>query len=422
MSEIKQYKTCPVCGHHNWCGYWHKSNSELPNATLHTCHYVEGSPQGEVLGADGKTYVLIKELKSRDGWILESKEQRDEERRLWAERNGNGWRRVTDPVRGHALLAKRDTMEQARREATVLPNEKLDVAYRCVMQQLTLLPEHRNKLLEDGWTDDMIKRYHVCSMPLPDKQRWVMEREHRKTSELVLPWRYQIVELLQKEVGEDLTGIPGFYLAKTADRSTGEVIERWRMAGPTGMMFFSKDVNGHYFGAQIRLDVVNSGGKYRGWSTNPEKTDKNGNQLYPHGTYLPVQPGFIYNPEKDDPCTVYITEGFKKGAIGNETLHVPFVHLPGVGNFAYVVNSYDERTNVAAYLRKIGTQTIVIAYDADKGVNSYVLKHEGNLAREMQEYGFRVQLASWNPAFGKGLDDLLKNGLRPLTEPYHEES
>ena len=421
MSEIKQYKTCPICGHHNWCGFWYKTDSEIPNAVLHTCHYVEGTPQGEVLGADGKTYVLIKELKSRDGWILEPKEQRDQERRIWAEKNRGGWHRVTDSVPKQSTV-KRNTEQRHNREATVLPNEKLDIAYRCVMKQLALLPEHRNKLLEDGWTDEMIKKYHVCSMPLPDKQRWTLEREKKYCSNMALPWRYQIVEKLQKEIGENLSGIPGFSLAKTADRTTGEVIEKWRMAGPSGMMFFSRDVNGHYFGAQIRLDVVTSGGKYRGWSTNPEKTDKNGNPLYPHGTYLPVQPGFICDPERDSVDTVYITEGFKKAAVGNEVLHVPIVHLPGVGNFSYIVNSYDKRTNVAAYLRKLGTKSIVIAYDADKGVNSNVLKHEGNLAREMQEYGFQVQLASWNPAFGKGLDDLLKNGLRPIVEPYHEES
>jgi hypothetical protein len=58
----------------------------------------------------------------------------------------------------------------------------------------------------------------------------------------------------------------------------------------------------------------------------------------------------------------------------------------------------------------------VIAYDSDKCVNEAVLMYETRLSQLLLGRGFQIALASWNPGFGKGLDDILSINVRPTYE------
>lgn len=544
MSDVKEFKTCPICGHHGWCGWSRSRNPQTPDAILYCCHYQDGNKGDLVVGQDGVTYVMVKENSEGDGWVLVTKEQDEENQRKWRESRGlfpvfskcpicgsentctsfspkespdttlymckgicngkkgaivagkngtryhiikqakNGdWMLETEEQRKasrqkwkeeHAYgVTRRDrsgndasgayeavnayktaymksaapakenpkeepvattrivTPERVIREnpeisrqsrivydERLLPNEKLDRVYRTLIDMLTLLPEHREKLHADGWTDEWIQKYHIVSLPMTDKARWELEHSGEKQHPgSILPWRWQIVKKLQSVFGEDLSGIPGFYRAKTADRETGEIIYKWRMAGASGMMFFSQDCKGHIFGAQIRVDK-NVTGKYLAWSTDPMRTNDNGVQLYPDGTKLFDQAGIFYEPEHDTSYVAYVTEGVKKAAIGHEFKHCPFIPLTGVGKVSLLFENRDSSLIMADYLKSIGTKMIIFAFDSDKIKNEKVLKSEQKAVALAKEYGFKVGVADWTmyASYCKGLDDLLIKGLDCLYE------
>lgn len=418
------FPSCPVCGGSYSCSRFPAKQSNIPNAWLYNCHGItKGKPKMEFAGKDGQGYHLIKESRY-GGWLLETVEQNRKGINVWRAQN-NKSAVSTDVEVGdnpeviiqsseHRIVKTPEERVIVPKPNNLLPNKQLHEAYKTVIRMLHLLPEHRAKLHKDGWTDELIEEYQIVSMPLTDKERWLRQKNGDYNSpEMKLPWRYQVVEAVQAVMGDDLTGIPGFYEPETADRKTGEIIRKWRMAGPTGMMFFSRDIKGHFFGAQIRLDNPGKSGKYLAWSTNPDKTDKYGNQMYPNGTSLPVQAGFIYHPERDNTGIAYITEGMKKGVIGNYHKKYPFVILPGVNQFSAITDNPDETLNIAKYLKEIGVRTIIVAYDADKAVNENVLRHEHGVAEMMHQLGFTVYLADWtiHRTYCKGLDDLLNMGL-----------
>lgn len=519
MADIREFQTCPICGHHYWCASVPAKNSNVPNALLYLCHYQEGKSGDIITGCDGVKYVLIRQNKNGDGWLLETLAQKVEGQRIWRQqtirdhlfsecpvcggknscysfpaknryveqavlficrgikdgrknmrvtgRDGISYRMIKQSDDGWMLESVEQYRENARiwsrhcngdasygtekirqpensaaeeqkqlqtgapeircfsvQDTTGAPSERrasgrlrtnteLDKAYRAVTGLLQLLPEHRKKLHTDGWTDELIAKHRIVSMPLPDKKRWELGKSGMLSLEQKrMPWRKEIVEEVQRVVGNDLTGIPGFYEPETVDRETGEILKVWRMAGPTGMLFFSRDVQGHMFGAQIRIDGVEKQ-KYRAWSTNPEKEDRYGKPLYPNGTGLPVQAGFIYDPERDRSGVAYITEGYKKGVIGNYYKRYPFITLPGVGQFSAIVNHPDKQLNIAEFLKRIGVQIIIVAYDSDKVVNRNVLRNEEGVIELMKQYGFRVGVADWSMhrAYCKGFDDLMVMGL-----------
>lgn len=442
MGSFKQFKVCPVCGHKLWCT-WSPSNDPLhPNDIGIFCHYIEPPKKGGVVqGADGGSYIGISPFS--DGWIFRkqgtvAEEQarkkawiEDRKRRgLWEERGDNqystGWVRVgssqsqkkpetveVQSIQPEFGIVKPKTPKELG--IKIRSNADLDQAYRVVARMLHLLPKHKEKMLEDGWSIDLLKENDVVSFPMPDRQRWQMQHDHISSEQFALPWRKEIVKAVQCAVGEDLSGIPGFYLAEI--HKNGVVTREWRMAGPeSGILFFSNDVQGHYFGAQIRLDQVTSKkGKYRPLSTNPEKVNEAGKPYFPGGTMLPEQPGIVYYPERDDSTVAYVTEGRKKAVIGNDRLHLPIVSLSGVGKFAYL-DIQEGELNMIQYLKKQGTRIVVVAYDADKAVNQKVLQSEQRLVKLLKQEGFRVAIANWNPRFGKGLDDILVKGIYPTYE------
>lgn len=516
---IREFQTCPICGHHRWCGL-----VTQPNGTdLYFCHYQDGPAGSIISGADGIEYVCVKENKNGDGWLLVTKQQRDADRQEWLKQNGKSGNLDSCPIcRGqrtctafpsknapdvllhlchgikggkpkglvtgldgkrYYLIKERDdgsflceSKEDHDKEVaafkqkqmwrmpdgTLVPpdsmkrqvvqekpavsqtativtpereivkpanmkktvpdtdsdhlrsNEDLHTVYQAMIRHLRLLPEHRELLLSDGWTEELISEYQVVSMPLPDKERWNMEKEKKRSGYFVLPWRNKLVELIQEEVGEDLSGVPGFYQLDQLDRETGELIPKWRLAGHNGILFFSRDIKGHTFGAQIRKDVVKPGqSRYTWLSTNPLTENSAGQQLYPNGTSQPVQAAICYRPEKDQSYVAYVTEGFKKGVIGNYYKKAPFIALPGVGQTNAILQNRDEDLIISEYLKKLGTRIIIFAFDADKAKNVNVLRFQYQGLLKMREQGFQIGVADWSmhAAYAKGIDDLLSKGL-----------
>jgi len=103
---------------------------------------------------------------------------------------------------------------------------------------------------------------------------------------------------------------------------------------------------------------------------------------------------------------VWITEGLLKADAAAFFLGVPVIGVPGVGAW---------RAGLPL-VRKTCPERVVVAYDADLRTNEFAAQQERALVRELLDWGCRVFLARWDPALGKGIDDLLAGGGRPKIE------
>jgi hypothetical protein len=109
---------------------------------------------------------------------------------------------------------------------------------------------------------------------------------------------------------------------------------------------------------------------------------------------------------------VVATEGEHKSNISSARLKMPFIGVPGVGNWKEVVTT----------VKEWGTKKIAIAYDMDSlkseqsvnGKNQQVFDHLVEFAKEMLQLGIEVVIWTWNVSDGKGLDDVLLAGKLPI--------
>ena len=97
----------------------------------------------------------------------------------------------------------------------------------------------------------------------------------------------------------------------------------------------------------------------------------------------------------------------------NEILRCPVVALPGVQTYSKLFEEENQSDkSMVQFLIEKGMQYMVIVYDADKRVNETVLASESNAIQMCKENGVSTLIGEWNPAFGKGADDMLIQGNR----------
>jgi hypothetical protein len=62
------------------------------------------------------------------------------------------------------------------------------------------------------------------------------------------------------------------------------------------------------------------------------------------------------------------------------------------------------------------TVTVHLAFDTDWRTNTHVAKAPGHVALALTAAGFDVPVEDWDPAQGKGIDDLLAAGHAPVLQ------
>ena len=112
--------------------------------------------------------------------------------------------------------------------------------------------------------------------------------------------------------------------------------------------------------------------------------------------------------------SVYITEGEKKAMVANKLLHRPVVSIPGVSTFRRLfVEEEGCDISLMEALRLHGMMEAVLVFDADKNTNANVLRQEAEAVKEFMSKGLSIAIGEWNPAWGKGLDDVLLTSVQP---------
>lgn len=294
---------------------------------------------------------------------------------------------------------------------------RLNTVYRAFLSLLKLEPEHRQYLASEGFSDSLIAKWMIVSIPESDFYRYQMGRAYSSVNE----WRKETCRKLVAAVGE-LDGVPGF--KKNKDGS-------WTYCGYGGILFPLLNAKGQMYALRLRVNCrwhdkdgfPISEERYKADPEHGSQTGKyvNFTSWGKDGCKIGCRPGvFIPRIPKGqalDASTVWCTEGEKKSIIGGEYLRSIFIDVPGVSSYRLLSNKDSEGLSLLDRLWNIGVNNIVVAYDADKETNQMVLNAEAGFVNLLTEKGFRVFVADWDINIGKGIDDLLRNGGTPSVTP-----
>lgn len=345
------------------------------------------------------------------------------------------------------IIPKRVVYEPA--EEQIADADRLNQVYRTFLSILRVEEKHRQKLAKE-WgeaTKNMMSQWNIKSIPPVDFQRM-------KSAERFVNFsRKRILNELIAEVGEPKY-VPGFYQT---------VKGTWAFAGMSGIAYPIYDTNKRIIRIRVCDDYPDYDGKWEGesgtfhhqwedgnhkWTfigketkeaivlptgVNPtgkaknkyknfssfserrnEETKKIENALK-FGAKAPARAG-VYFSEGDSFEVVNATEGEKKSIVANRIMHRPTIALPGVGTWS-VLFSPDKDLGGKSFfdiLVEKGMKKLVVMYDADKNENERVMRAEQDFIENLKKRSVTVCVGEWNEVWGKGLDDILIQGVIPV--------
>lgn len=240
-------------------------------------------------------------------------------------------------------------------ERQPLPLEKRHQIYSEMLDYLTLLPKHKENLLERGLSEERIERNQYRSMPETGRGR-------------------RLLASLLRANGHDLMGLPGFRTYY------GE----WTISGPGGFLIPVRNKDGLIQGLKIRLDESDTlERKYR-WLSSRD---------LPCGTR---SYSWVHVTGDTSSKRAFLTEGPLKGDVASFLAgDALFVCIGGVNALGGLKDT----------LRSLGIREVVEAMDMDQNTNKQVRQAIRAMRREVESIpGIRYTKYTWNPAY-KGVDD-----------------
>jgi hypothetical protein len=263
-------------------------------------------------------------------------------------------------------------------EAPIIPRqddkranaEDLDRIYRALLCKLPLAQDHLDNLRSRGLDDETITRNGYRSMP--GRERW------RIAADLAGIYR-----------GELLT-VPGFIQSQRPGRKPFLSIAG---AGP-GILIPVRDTQGRIVAMKLRRDVL---------------ADDQPRYVYlsskRHGGPGPGSPPHVPLGITDAKAgTLRITEGELKADVTCHLSRVPTISVPGVSSWRACLPA----------ICQLRPRAILIAWDSDWTLKEDVRRPLVEMLRLFLRTGFRVGLELWEANQGKGIDDLLAAGGRPV--------
>jgi P4 family phage/plasmid primase-like protien len=246
------------------------------------------------------------------------------------------------------------------------PAEILDCVYRNFRNGLSLTDEHRANLRSRGLSDEEI-----------------MRRGYRSLGTGRAKATYELVKFgLEKHLPQ----VPGFFVQTREDGG-----KYWTVGGKGGILIPVNNREGKITALMVRGDGGKAG-KYHYLSSK-----KRGGP----GPGIPVHFPLY---EGGDTSVVGVTEGVLKADIATARSGLRYLGLPGVSGWR----------RAAKALGELGAKIARIAFDADASTKPTVAHALDRLARDLREHGFEVELEVWDPADGKGIDDLRAAGKEPI--------
>lgn len=252
--------------------------------------------------------------------------------------------------------------------------EIVDKAYRMLLSELTLSPEHREMLRVRGLSDDEIKLRGYRSFPFTN--------------------RIAIAKKLADRLGEaNARGVPGLYV--WTDEESGK--SYWKLAGWRGLLIPLRNGSEQIIALKVRRDDTEErkeGDRYEKYTY--VSSIAYGGPRAAQSVHIPlgVRPG----------ATVRVTEGELKADVTTVLSGVPTLSVPGVGNYPLILPR----------VHKPSIDLVLVAWDADH--NTKPIKKPAvalslvALCRSLQKLGKKWAIEVWDPELGKGIDDVLSAG------------
>ncbi len=246
---------------------------------------------------------------------------------------------------------------KAGEERQPMALEQRHAAYTAMLEHLTLLPKHRDNLLERGLSENRIQVNQYSSMPETDAG-------------------LRLLAALLRACGHELLGLPGFRT----------YYSDWMISGPKGFLIPVRNKDGLIQGMKIRLDDAdNPSRKYR-WLSSRDLPNGTRSYSYIHVTGDTTQK------------RAFLTEGPLKGDVASYLAHdALFVCVGGVNAIHGLKDT----------LKDLGVTQVVEAMDMDQMTNSNVRNAVLAMRKEVQAIkGLKYTKYTWDPAY-KGVDDYL---------------
>lgn len=286
--------------------------------------------------------------------------------------------------------------------------DQLDATYRAFLAELHLSEKNRAMLLARGFNLEDIERYGYKTFPAYSDEYYAICRR------LIA-------------AGFNLEGVPGFFQTKRGD---------WTfMRSTQGIIIPQKTVNNKIFGLQIRKDddlrVADSEGKLESkltWFSSRDR--KNGVKARADINFScdfkydqRTQKYWIYSKSKK----IILTEGgMKADLIHAIEPDMPVISVAGV-------NVIKHLGQTLKYLKKLGIEMVVLAFDMDYLTNPNVAEAMAEARNIITASGMEYKQLTWdtdasvdgqNVSLLKGLDDYLayhKRGITPKLVNYKED-
>jgi len=273
----------------------------------------------------------------------------------------------------------------------------------------------------------------LCPIYEEDLQEWTNERKYTK-SEIKAIGLKSIPKTMEeaakvmntlKQEGYSFKRIPGFsQLLKKDGDPNNEDDWFWTMARGQYYIPIRNELNQII---RLRIKTGQSKPKYVWASTEPtiplekehRKMRKGGaSSGAPISIAVPPRLLSLWEPGEDltnyyKPSVAIVTEGEHKSIITAKYTDQLVIGIPGAGNYK----------DLLPMIKKLGIQKLIVAIDIDAlsdkeketGKNEQVFKHLKDLSKQaLQEKELEVCMWIWNPADGKGIDDLILNEKLPV--------
>jgi hypothetical protein len=245
----------------------------------------------------------------------------------------------------------------------------LDRVYRALLDALLLASSHHQALRQRGLVGAEILR--------------------RRYRTLHLQRRAALAKHLVEQLGADIcTQVPGFYMAEQGGRRW------WSPAGATGLLIPLRNLDGRIVALKVRADTPGNGSKYTTISSAK------------HDDPSPGAPAHVPLYDGARGTTVRLTEGELKADVATALSGLLTISIPGVAMWRKAL----------PILQHLQASQVLLAFDADWRTNPQVAHALGQAALALGTSGYEVQVENWDPALGKGIDDLFAAGHIPVVQ------
>ena len=265
---------------------------------------------------------------------------------------------------------------ELKEEIPIAPPEMRDKSYSTLLHELELgLDDDLTLEFTYGLQKAEARGYRSFH---PQRQSWAI----RAVEDMILGGGDRYSPEARLVLDAHMVRVPGFV-------KRGKY---WRLNAGRGILIPVRDHEGRIIALAVRVPDNERAAKDKKYYWLSSKSTGGPGPECP--VHWPLHDGNVQ--------TVRVTEGILKADATTAMSGMLTLGLPGLFGWDQIVEPLQER----------GTTTVQVAFDSDSRSNCQVARAFRSCVQDLREH-FNVQPLVWDPAKGKGIDDLLRAGHKP---------